>query len=189
MALKIYEKRTETYSKTILIERETDPSEPENPENPVDPTPEVDPFATEPDKTDHRTSNGDIILPYRYTKNGWDVIFDLDITDKISKGLFNLPITPITTPTGEMPEAKLVLQKGVAGKTALNIYDAQKKTFLALGQTTILDLKFNFTERKIEYTPGNWGDNETYLYLFVNGHCSGVFYIFPTDAGAKYIRQ
>jgi hypothetical protein len=147
----------------------------------------ADPYATTPDMTDNRNSNGDIILPYRYQKNNWDIEFDLDITEKIKNGLFLLKITPKATPNGAMPETKLILQKGVGGKSAVNIYDLNKKTYLTLGAASKLDLKFNFTERKLEYQPGNWGDN-SYIYLIVDGHCSGVFYIFPADSGANYIR-
>jgi hypothetical protein len=157
----------------------------EGTDSPVTP---ADPYSTAPDMTDNRNSNGDVVLPYRYRKNNWDIEFDLDISERIQRGLFLLKITPYSTPNGAMPETKLVLQKGVGGKSAINVYDANKKTYLALGAATILDLKFNFTERKLEYTPGDWGDS-SYIYLFVEGHCSGVFYIFPVDSGANYIRK
>lgn len=147
----------------------------------------ADPFATEPDMTDNRNSNGDVLLPYQYSKNGWDVTFDLDITEKTANGIFILSINPSATPNRLMPETRLVLQNSVGGKKNINIYDASKNTYLPLNQVTTLNLKDNFVNRKLEYQPGDWGDN-SYIYLFMEGHCSGVFYIFHADAGAGYIR-
>jgi len=156
----------------------------EGTDSPVAP---VDPYATAPDMTDNRNSNGDVVLPYRYQKNNWDVEFDLDISERVQKGLFLLKITPYATPTGTMPETKLALQKGVGGKSVINVYDLNKKTYLTLRAATKLDLKFNFTERKLQYSIGDWGDS-SYIYLFVAGRYSGVFYLFPADSGANYIR-
>jgi hypothetical protein len=145
------------------------------------------PYATTPDMTDNRNSNGDVVLPYRYQKNNWDIGFELDISERIQKGLFLLKITPYATPTGTNPEAKLVLQKAVGGKPLINLYNANKNTYLPLNTTTLLDLKFNFTQRNLQYSISDWGDN-SYIYLLVSGHYSGVFYIFPADSGANYIR-
>ena len=166
-------KTTEKYGK------ESGSKEPEENETPAD--------STGPDMTDNRNSNGDVILPYRYQKNGWEIEFDLDITERIQKGLFLLKITPFATPNGAMPETKLVLQKMIGGKSNFNIYNAEKNTFLPISKATSLDLKQNFVNRNLEYKIGDWGDN-SYLYLFVKGHYSGVFYIFPCDAGGNYLR-
>ena len=151
------------------------------------PVPPADPYATTPDMTDNRNGNGDVVLPYRYQKNGWDIGFELDISERIQKGLFLLRIIPKATPTGMMPETKLVFQKAVGGKPLINLYDANKNTYLPLNATTLLDVKFNFTQRNLQYSIGDWGDS-SYIYLLVNGHCSGVFYLFPVDSGANYIR-
>jgi hypothetical protein len=148
---------------------------------------ETTPDSTGPDMTDNRNSNGDVVLPHRYQKNGWDVEFDLDITERVRNGLFLLKIIPYSTPNGAMPETKLVLRKMIGGKTNFNIYNTEKNTFLPLSKATSLDLKQNFLNRNLEYNISNWGDN-SYLYMFVKGHYSGAFYIFPYDTGGNYIR-
>lgn len=178
MTLALLEKTVVTVT-TITEKFGKDSEEPEENETPSEPT--------GPDMTDNRNSNGDVLLPYRYQKNGWDIEFDLDITERIQNGLFLLKITPYSTPNGAMPETKLVLQKSFGGKSHFNIYDKDKNTNLPMSIPSCLDLKQNFINRNLEYSIGNWGDN-SYIYLFVNGNNSGVFYIFPTDAGGNYLR-
>lgn len=143
----------------------------------------------DPDMTDNRNSNGDVVLPYRYTKNGWNILFDLDEDERVTTGRFLLDIIPYATPTGDLPETKLVLENLLLdGKRKFNIYDTSKNTFLEIGSDSILDLKQNFEDRKYVCSIGDWGDN-SYIYLFINGHCSGVFYLFPKDTNAGYIRE
>lgn len=148
----------------------------------------IDTAASGPDMTDNRNPNGDVTLPYRYQKNGWDIEFDLDEQERITSGRFLLKITPYSTPNGAMPETKLVLENLLLdGKKKFNIYDGTKNTYLAIGKQATLGLEENFSDRKYQYSIGDWGDN-SYIYLFVEGKDSGVFYIFPKDSGANYIR-
>lgn len=142
----------------------------------------------EPDFIDNRNSNGDVTLPYRYQKNGWDILYDLDEEERVATGRFLIRIKVNATPTGNPPETKLVLENLLLdGKKKFNIYDSSKNTYLAIGSETILDLKQNFNDRKYQYSVGDWGDN-SYIYLFLAEICSGVFYLFPKDTNAGYVR-
>lgn len=137
----------------------------------------------------NRNSNGDVLLPSHYEDEYWDVSFDLDISDRVGLGLFNLTLCAITTPNAIQPQVILHLQNGVAGKTDLNLVSTTGKQYLPLGTAQKFDLKALFAARKMEYNISQWGDG-TYLYFHVNEkkYSSGIFFLFTADSGSNYIR-
>jgi len=159
--------------------------------------PVIDPIPVGPIMTDNRNGNGDVVLPYHYQDTYWDVYYDLDISDRVTKAEFNLKLKVMKAPyiivngasVQGIPTARLVLQHGVAGKNLINLSTTTGLQYLQLGTEYLIKIKDIFLARKYQYAIGEWGEG-TYIHFGVGDYKynSGIFYLFPADSGANYIR-
>lgn len=160
------------------------------PVEPVEPIND-DPFKDAPDLDDNNhNSNGDVLVPYIYNKNNWNVKFNLDIGDRNSLGLFNMKVLVTSAPAGVIKAKLVVYNLANEAYSNYNLYDYVRNTdVITKGQEALFDVKTRVVTKSgnAAYDLSNWG-TKTYMYVWTPGHLSGVFYMMPMDTGSGYKR-